>query len=126
MSVSAVEGRQRKQILSFVVDLVSLATSEKHKWNSRALPKLFLLIGLCLDLGLLQGWHPGSWLSNPYIALTLKPTDKAERLLMHGSRTGATAASQRGLVILNRCLHFPGLLVLSGQILVFSSPSSQD
>lgn len=68
---------------------------------------------VCLDIGI-QRWHPGSWLSNPYTGLTLKPTDNAERLLTNGSRIQETAASPRDSVIPTRCLHFPGLLVLNG------------
>ena len=80
---------------------------------------------VCLDIGILQRWHPGSWLSNPYIGLTLKPTDKAERLLTSDSRIQETAASLRDSVIPTRGLHFPGLLVLNGQTIVFTSPSSR-
>ena len=94
MSVNAVEGTQKRQISrGFAMDSVSLITFKKCKWKSQVILKLFVFIGLCLDLGTCQGWRTGSRLYNFYIVLTLKPTDKAERLLINGSRIQKTAAS---------------------------------
>lgn len=43
MSVNAVKGTQKREISrSFAVDLVFLATSEKRKWKSQVILKLFL------------------------------------------------------------------------------------
>lgn len=127
MSVNAVKGTQKRQISrSLAMDLVSLATSEKYKWKSRVIRKLFLFLKLCLDLGTPQGWHTGSWLYCPYsVDLTWKATDNAEELLINGSRIQATAASPRPRVILSGCLHFSGLLALHRQTILFASPPFQ-
>lgn len=115
--VRAMEGTQKRQILSFAVDLVSRVTSEKCKW------KYPVILKWLLSVGLYWPWHaPGlhtgsSWLYNPYLSLTLKSTDKTERLLINGSGTRETAASHRVWVILNRCLHFLGSLCYADKLL---------